>query len=181
MSKWMTPEKFWSKVDKGDRCWIWNGPIGKSGYGVVGYQYRSWSAHRLAWFFTFGDIPEGMCVCHSCDNKNCVNPNHLWIGTYAQNSHDMVTKGRSAKGVKSASKLYPNKLERGDHHWSKRMPEKTRKGSAHHKAKLNDEQVRTIRYRAESGESMSSIASSIGIHVSTVSSIVNNKTWSHIK
>jgi len=181
MAKPMSPEVFWSKVDKSNCCWVWNGAVGKSGYGIVGYQYRNWLAHRLAYFFTFGDIPDGMCICHSCDNKLCVNPSHLWIGTYAQNSHDMVSKGRSAKGDRSSSKLHPNKLERGEKHWSKRMPERTRKGIGHHKAKITDDQVRAIRQRVKSGETMISVASSVGVHVSTVSLIVKNKTWTHVK
>lgn len=177
----MTPDKFWSKVNKSSACWIWNGPIGKSGYGVVGYQYRSWSAHRLSWFFTFGDIPADMYICHSCDNKLCVNPAHLWLGTSAQNSQDMVSKGRSAKGDKSSSRLHPDSLKRGEKHWSKSNPDKVRKGVYHHKAKITGAQVKAIRDRVQSGESMMSVASDVGIHVSSVSLIVNRKTWKHVE
>lgn len=93
---------FWSLVvkDAENACWEWSGARNAAGYGV-----RSWSgkirhAHRISWELHNGAIPEGMFVCHACDNPPCVNPAHLWIGTTQENTADRVAKGRSAKSVK---------------------------------------------------------------------------------
>ena len=81
---------FWSKVDKQNECWLWTGGISKSGYG----NYRNTGSHRYSYQITFGEIPQGMVIMHKCDVKVCVNPDHLSIGTYKDNSKDMVAKNR---------------------------------------------------------------------------------------
>ena len=76
-------------------CWLWDGVI-KRGYGNIKYKGRPTSAHRLSYTFYRGKIPDGMCVCHTCDVKSCVNPDHLFIGTHKDNTQDMIRKGRKA-------------------------------------------------------------------------------------
>jgi len=83
-------------------CWVWMGCVANSGYGLAQSNRRGKlvSAHRLSYEAYKGDIPEGMIVAHACDNRLCVNPNHLWIATHKQNSQDMVKKHRQASKEK---------------------------------------------------------------------------------
>ena len=92
-----TEETFWKKVDiKGPNdCWEKQGWKDCDGYRFYCYQGREWRAHRLAYTFAKGPIPEGLVVMHSCDNTACCNPAHLSVGTQADNVHDMISKGRS--------------------------------------------------------------------------------------
>lgn len=98
----MEPDKnsharFWAKVQKGKpyECWIWMGAKKPKGYGNVRRNKKYMNAHRVAWEITFGIIPPGMQVQHSCDAPSCCNPNHLMLGTVISNHVDMVKKGRS--------------------------------------------------------------------------------------
>jgi hypothetical protein len=95
-------KKFWSRVEKRgeDECWQWLGSFDKDGYGqmrngVLRIQDR---AHKFSARLHFGEIPKGMCVCHSCDNKWCSNPKHLFFGTQQDNIADKMAKNRQAKG-----------------------------------------------------------------------------------
>lgn len=89
------PEDIWKKVTKDSNgCWLWGGAITKYGYGHVGYKHKIWRAHRLAYELVNGPISPGKVVCHSCDVKRCINPDHLWVGTQADNVHDYLEKQR---------------------------------------------------------------------------------------
>lgn len=75
-------------------CWIWQGSTNNIGYGFIRDGKNMRTAHRVSYEEHIGPIPYGMCVCHTCDNPLCINPNHLWLGTRKQNSRDMIVKGR---------------------------------------------------------------------------------------
>ena len=88
---------FWAHVQKTDGCWTWTGAKHPFGHGLFTWEGRGQYTHRISWQIHFGEIPEGMYVCHSCDNPPCVNPAHLWLGTCADNLRDMVAKGRHGR------------------------------------------------------------------------------------
>ncbi|RPJ19493.1 MAG: HNH endonuclease, partial [Planctomycetaceae bacterium] len=108
-------ERFWEKVRKTDGCWEWTAFL-VHGYGqfqrsrAIGPQ----RAHRVSWELHNGPIPAGMCVCHRCDNRRCVRPDHLFLGTYADNSADMIRKGRARKGSRPGQANHMSKLTDAD-------------------------------------------------------------------
>lgn len=119
-------QRFWSKVRKRSRgCWEWTGAMGgpkRSRYGHFKVLGKTMVAHRFAWIARRGEIPDGMIICHHCDNPKCVNPEHLFIGTHSDNAIDSSRKGRRSR--------------HGNH--------KTF-GVIHPHAKLTDSDVRRIR------------------------------------
>lgn len=120
--------RFWKHVKKTKTCWIWTASKFKTGYGQIraieGSPQRNVKAHRLSWELHNGPIPNGMFICHSCDNPACVRPDHLWLGNNQTNMADRQKKGRTAKGensghvltekqVKEMRKRYPKESQRG--------------------------------------------------------------------
>lgn len=86
---------FWLTVYKTDTCWLWFGTTYEAGYGQYSYENKIQSAHRVSWQMHYGPIPEGLIVCHKCDVPQCVNPDHLFLGTHKTNAEDRESKGRS--------------------------------------------------------------------------------------
>ena len=164
-------------------CWEWaltreRPPRLPYGRCYIGKRYVV--AHRKSWEIVNGAIPEGLCVLHRCDNPPCVNPDHLFLGTRADNVADRVAKGRSARGERSGARRHPERWARGDQHWTRRNPEKVPRGEAHGRAKLSVGNVRDIRFRREQGETLQSLADEFGLGVSTVVSIVNGNSWKEV-
>jgi hypothetical protein len=149
-------DRFWDKVDiprDGDVCWEWQARRNADGYGEFRVGRRGMQkAHRCAWDLVYGPIPVGMCICHRCDNPPCVNPNHLFLGTRADNQADMARKGRAS----------------------------VRSGEANGNARLTEADVREIRARYRGGETQTAIALNYGVDSSTVCYIVNGHLWTHI-
>ena len=87
-------ERFWAKVKKTSKCWLWLSTVNDKGYGFIGFRKKLISAHRYSYSLHNGEIPSGMHVLHHCDNPSCVNPKHLWIGTNYDNVQDKMRKGR---------------------------------------------------------------------------------------
>lgn len=99
-------DRFWSRVDKSGDCWEWQGHTGSAGHGQVKRDGNLLYVHRLSYELAFGTIPDGLCVCHRCDNPRCVNPEHFFLGTRADNMRDMWLKGRQ-RPVTKVAKVTP--------------------------------------------------------------------------
>lgn len=96
--------------DPNSGCWLWLKSILPSGYGKIWHEGRLQPAHRVSYKLHIGEIPSGLLVMHTCDNRLCVNPRHLLLGTHRDNTHDMINKGRgNLKGELNSN----NKLTRG--------------------------------------------------------------------
>jgi hypothetical protein len=148
--------RFWSKVGMGEGCWEWRGVIDRYGYGLVrglvkvNGQRRMAGAHRVAQELTRGLIPTGLCVLHRCDNRACVRPSHLFLGTHADNARDRDAKNRH----------------------------RALSGEASGMAKLTAVQVRQMRDLAtESQASPRELAQRFGVGDTTVRHVLARRTW----
>lgn len=148
--------RFWAKVYKSlTGCWLWKGTIASTGYGILwvggksgGYQ----GVHRISWELHFGKIPNNLWVLHKCDTPNCVNPEHLFLGTNADNSRDRALKGRAVRGTR-----HPN-------------------------YKLTEIEVRHIRHlRKTTARSWKDIAAMFSVSPTLVRNICLRTTWKHVQ
>jgi hypothetical protein len=149
-------ERFWAKVEKTGGCWNWTGyHDSRSGYGFIsegGYCSRPIRVHRLSYEIHFGKFPKSLYVCHHCDNRRCVRPDHLFLGTHQSNMTDMKKKGRSAKTA----------------------------NSTYQRAKYTVDDIKQMRKLYEQGWLQCAIAEKFGTRQSYVTQIVTRQRWKHI-
>jgi hypothetical protein len=145
-------DRFLSKIaepsDTG--CMEWKCYRNKGGYGTIGIKGKKYLAHRVAWVVVHGNIPEELCVCHTCDNRSCCNPDHLFLGTHQDNDVDRQNKGRGAKGETMGN------------------------------AKLTETQVREIKSLLRQRYTQESIAAKFNVSRGTISSIRYDKSWKYL-
>lgn len=149
-------ERFWRFVAKSEGCWSWvGGSKAQKGYGLLQTGGRGSArvlAHRLSYEIHHGPIPDGLVVMHKCDNPNCVNPDHLRVGTTSENVKEAYEKRRKVSPFK--------------------------RGADHHGALLNEEAVRII--RAHPTTPLKPLAAMFGCSTNAVSAVRNGRTWKHV-
>lgn len=146
-------ERFWEKVRKTSRCWLWTGqrPNGYGRLDTYAPKRANYSAHRMSWTIHKGEIPSGLHVLHRCDNPACVNPKHLFLGDQKANNADKIAKKRHVRGS----------------------------GFPH--SKLTDKSVASIKAQYQKGGiTQTSLAGKYGVSRSQISGIVLGKTWRHV-
>lgn len=150
-------DRFWRHVEVGDceSCWNWTAYIGTAGYGRFNIGHNTIkNAQRIAWILTYGDIPDGLQVCHHCDNRLCCNPKHLFLGTNYDNVMDKVKKGRVYNGNQS-----------GEHN---------------NASKLTFAQVNEIRKLRNDGTAMKDLSNLFGISRYQIWNICTFRAWKNI-
>jgi hypothetical protein len=140
-------KEFMKRVEKTDTCWLWVAGKNGDGYGNWSLDGQSINAHRASYVLFVGEILDGLSVLHTCDNPSCVNPDHLWLGTYKDNAQDRAKKGRN----------------------------NSRRGENHGRSKLTDNQVREIKRLYQDGLKLNEIASMFGVSYSHTYAIGTNR------
>lgn len=144
------------RVDEATGCWQWTASCRRGGYGQLGLKGGVFTAHRLSYIVHIGEIPGGMFVCHRCDNRKCLNPAHLFVGTAAENTADMMTKGRFVLGRRY-------------------------RGEEIRSAKLSEAEVIAIRNKHIPRQyTRKQLASEYGVSVATIKNVLCGRCWSHV-
>jgi hypothetical protein len=146
--------RFLAKIKVCGECHEWTGYLDIGGYGKLKHQGKWFRANRLAYELFNGPIPDGLFICHRCDNAACVNPKHLYAGTHEQNMRDAAERKRHFRGNKP-----------------------DRRGELNPKAKLNSKSVRIIRERLSAGAKQKEIAAEYSISRGTVGGIKSGRIW----
>ena len=156
----MNEARFWQRVRKiVNGCWEWQGARTGHGYGNVFWQSCYVSAHRVAWLLTQGPIPDGLCVLHKCDNRTCVNPIHLWLGTKQENSLDCSHKGRRYS-------VPARCMARGERHGI---------------ARLSEAAVLSIRQEYDGRRGTKTLlAHKHNVCLQTICNVIDGKIWRHV-
>ena len=158
-------QKYWANtVVRSNRCWGWSGPFTDKGRPRIFAHGDSGYAHRISYLLHKGPIPKGLVVCHTCDNPECTNPDHLWIGTHADNQRDCARKNRRAKGFNN-----------GKH----TKPESTPRGEGSSRSKLTNDDIRRIR-SLEGTMSQQSIGLVFNTPQTNISQILRGNAWKHV-
>lgn len=142
-----------NNIKMANGCWEWQGSLCSGGYGTLWYKEKTCGTHRVSYEIFKGIIENGQCVCHSCDNRKCINPDHLWLGTYKENIQDAVNKGRMEKGVEKSKKMY---------------------------TKLNIDLVKTIKEMLNDGYKTFEISKILNLSYDIIYDIKREKTWKHV-
>jgi len=158
-------KRFWEKVNFGfgeDACWTWKSTILLNcGYGVFSLNGSKVTAHRAFWKIHNGEIPDGLFVLHKCDNRSCVKPSHLYLGTQTDNMNDMWGRNRHSK---------ENLGRYGN-----------RKGEKNGKSKLTEKDVKTIRLKYENDDlGLDELSKEFEVQKPAIWKIVHRKTWKHV-
>jgi len=147
----MEKNKFYSNgILNENGCLEWKRYINKHGYGYIFVKGKSWSIHRYSYFLTYGKIPKEKWILHKCDNRKCINPNHLYLGDNAQNVKDRVSKNRSAIAEKNKA------------------------------SKLTIEQVKNIKILLRDGVPGLRLAKQYKMSQATIAEIKRNEIWKHV-
>ena len=160
-------ERFEEKfvVDAESGCWLWTACCNQreNGYGSFWMNGTQRVAHRVAYELYVGQIPDGLYVCHTCDVKRCVRPDHLWLGTHSDNMADRDRKDRCVRGNSHYARLHPERMPRGEQH---------------SRAKITADDVLAI--RAEAGLTQKEVALKYNVCQQQISRIRGGKRWAHI-
>jgi hypothetical protein len=161
--------RFWDLVEKTDGCWLWKGSTASYRLGYGSFHPDADTrvrAHRYSYELHYGRVPDGLYVLHRCDTPACVRPDHLWLGSKAENNSDRALKGRSATG------------ERNGQHTK---PGSTARGSQHGMAKLDEATVREIRSRYKPFVvTRAHLTREYGVSRSLIDQIIDRQIWKHV-